>query len=67
MVHFSLANIPDKATREHLQAIPTGLDISASDAQLLIDAGERQVRDSADLSLFKASLTLTNHEQGLIR
>ncbi len=56
LVHLSLAGVTDAATREKLQAIPTGLHLSSEDVGLLVDAGQSQVRDSADLARFRAGL-----------
>jgi hypothetical protein len=56
LVHLSLAGIPDATTRQQLQAIPTGLDLSQEDVRLLVHAGEGQVRDSAELAKFRAGL-----------
>ena len=56
LVHLSLAGISDAATRQQLQAIPTGLDLSQEDVRLLVDAGQGQVRDSPELAKFRAGL-----------
>lgn len=56
LVHLSLSDISDPAIRSRLQAIPTGLTISAADKDALIAAGEREVRDSAVLAQFRVSL-----------
>jgi len=56
LVHLSLAGVADAATREKLQAIPTGLHLSSEDVGLLVEAGEHQVHDSSDLARFRASL-----------
>ena len=34
VVHLSLADVTDPVTRKHLQAIPTGLDLSQEDAAM---------------------------------
>jgi hypothetical protein len=56
LVHLSLAGIADAPTRQKLQAIPTGLDLSQEDVRLLVAAGEGQVRNSAELAQFRAGL-----------
>jgi NTE family protein len=67
LVHLSLAKVADAKTRERLQAIPTGLDVDPADVALLVKAGEQQVRESAELARFLASLesnaapSLTGH------
>jgi NTE family protein len=56
LVHLSLSGIADAATRQRLQAIPTGLNLSPEDVRLLVEAGEGQVRDSSNLAQFRSSL-----------
>jgi NTE family protein len=55
LAHLSLAGIPDKAERERLAKIPTGLSIDAPDVAQLVAAGEEQVRQSPDLAAFRDS------------
>jgi len=57
LAHLSLAGIADKAERERLAKIPTGLTIDAPDIALLVAAGENQVRQSPELAAFRDSLT----------
>jgi NTE family protein len=52
VVRVSLANHPDPALRARLQAIRTGLALRPEDAALLVEAGERAVRESAELRAF---------------
>ena len=54
--HLSLAGIADAAERQKLQQIPTGLSLEPADIAQLIAAGERQVKNSADLAAFRDSL-----------
>jgi NTE family protein len=56
LAHLSLAGIADKAQRERLAKIPTGLTIDAPDVAQLVAAGEEQVRQSPELAAFRDSL-----------
>jgi NTE family protein len=55
--HLSLSGITDKAERERLGKIPTGLSIDPADVAQLVAAGEAQVKQSPDLAAFRDSLT----------
>lgn len=50
LVHLSLADIKDDATRERLQSIPTGLTISEADVDALVAAGEAVVKASPEVA-----------------
>jgi NTE family protein len=50
VVHLSLENIEDKATRERLEKIPTGLTIDDADVDALVAAGEGQVKRSPEIA-----------------
>ena len=54
--HLSLGGVADKAEREYLQRIPTGLTIDKPDVDRLVNAGEAQVMTSRDIQLFRDSL-----------
>jgi NTE family protein len=54
--HLSLGGITDKAERDRLAKIPTGLTIDAPDVARLVVAGETQVMQSPDLRAFRDSL-----------
>jgi NTE family protein len=56
LAHLSLSGIADKAERERLAKIPTGLTIDAPDVAQLVAAGEEQVRQSPELAAFRDSL-----------
>jgi NTE family protein len=56
LAHLSLAGIEDKAERERLGKIPTGLTIDPQDVAQLVAAGEEQVRQSPELAAFRDSL-----------
>ena len=50
LVHLSLADIKDEATRTRLQSIPTGLTISDADVDALVAAGEAVVKASPEVA-----------------
>jgi NTE family protein len=54
--HLSLGGITDKAERDRLAQIPTGLTIDAPDVARLVNAGVTQVNLSPDLAAFRDSL-----------
>jgi NTE family protein len=54
--HLSLAGVADDAERQKLQKIPTGLSLDPADVAQLVAAGEKQVKNSADLAAFRDSL-----------
>ena len=54
--HLSLAGIADKAERDRLAQIPTGLTIDAPDIARLVVAGVTQVNQSPDIAAFRNSL-----------
>jgi NTE family protein len=56
LAHLSLGGIADKAERERLAKIPTGLTIDPQDVAQLVAAGEEQVRQSPELAAFRDSL-----------
>jgi NTE family protein len=56
VIHLSLADLANPAERARLQAIPTGLALSAEEAALLQRAGEDAVRGSRALRDFLDSL-----------
>lgn len=48
-VHISLNDVSDPEVRARLQAIPTGLTIPRADVDLLVEWGERLVRENPDI------------------
>ncbi|MEM7444381.1 MAG: patatin-like phospholipase family protein [Pseudomonadota bacterium] len=50
VLHYSLQQIPDEATRERLEQIPTGLTIPDEDVDLLVQAGTEQALNSPQLN-----------------
>ena len=48
-VHISLDDVPDASVRAQLQAIPTGLTIPRKDVDLLVQWGEKLVRENTDI------------------
>ena len=56
LAHLSLGGIADKAERDRLAKIPTGLTIDAPDVARLVAAGQAQVMQSPDLLAFRDSL-----------
>lgn len=56
VVRIALADYPDAAIRARLQAVPTGLTIPRGDVDLLLAAGERMARESAELRAFIAGI-----------
>ena len=54
-VHVSLSDIEDAAIRERLQSIPTGLTIPADDVRVLVEYGERLVRNHPVLRTIAAA------------
>lgn len=49
VLHYSLQQIPDEATREQLEQIPTGLTLDDEDIDLLVEAGTFQALNSPEL------------------
>ena len=56
LVHLSLANIADPATRTRLQGIATGLTIPDRDVDALVEWGERLTRDNATIRSLVSNL-----------
>ncbi len=54
--HLSLAGVGDKAEREYLQRIPTGLTIDKPDVDRLVNAGATEVMQSREIQAFRDGL-----------